>query len=208
MKLEEATRLVFLSIRHADDRRITPAENWILWLCGKLYEPLSRTQDTDRLIAGGRALCGEKAQVLKSLTERAGLPTRFIGLNGHIVLEVQTEQGWQVADPDFGITYAADLARLESAEGSAIMRQELGKIGYGRETIATYIATVQSSADNIVFATGRPLSPRLYRIESLCDLLKWIVPLFFLIPAGYLLRDSFHRKQNQKSTFMHRHAGA
>ena len=184
--LAKANTLVFLSLRHSDQRRIGLLENWLLWSAGHFYEPLSRTQDTDRLVAGRIGLCGEKAQVLKTITERAGLPSRFVNLNGHVVLEVQTGSGWQLADPDYGVTYPSGIAELEKPEGAGVMRRELARMGYDQGTVDTYVAIVQSAGDNVAFPVGQPLSPRLYRIERASDTLKWVIPL--LLAALGLLR--------------------
>src|SRR6476620_4416275 len=41
--VDTATRKVFYSMFHSEDRRIEFYQNWIMWLAGKFYQPAGRT---------------------------------------------------------------------------------------------------------------------------------------------------------------------
>ena len=179
--LDDVTMAVCLSSRHSNSRRIGVAENWLLWSLGWIYSPATRTQNTTRLISGGAANCSERCQILKTISERSGFLCRFIGLNGHVVLEVQTTAGWQVADPDFGVTYPLDLAGLQTEYGKSLMQQSLHERGFSDKMIHDYVGWVQSTADNVTLPIGSPMSPRLWTIEVLADWLIWIIPAAFLV---------------------------
>ena len=175
--------IISASLVHSDKRRIQLYENWLLWLGGKLYEPLSRTQDAERIVEGRGGLCSEVSAVMNRIAERNGLEARFIGLNGHVVSEIKTETGWRVADPDYGVTYAVGLGYLEGENGPQTMKSALSGMGYNDQTIEYYIKIFQSSEDNGVSDVGIALSPRLYRAEMIAEWLKWIIPVL-LILAG------------------------
>jgi hypothetical protein len=152
----------------------------LLWLAGKFYEPLSRTQNPERIVAGEGGLCSEVAAVMNSIAMRSGLNARFIGLNGHVVSEVQTVNGWRIADPDFGVTYPGSLKLLEGENGPVIIRNVLKTKGYRKDTIDSIIKLFQSSEDNVVMDINVALSPRLYKLELFAEWLKWIIPVFLL----------------------------
>jgi hypothetical protein len=174
--LDEATRRVYRGTTHSVGRRVNLRENWLQRLLGQFYEPLSRTQDTERLIDGGFADCSERSQILKTIAEEAGCACRFIGLHGHVVLEVCLQGTWRIADADYGVTYPVGLAGLESAAGPLLVRGELAKNGYDAAAIDRYIELVHSVDDNVALPIGSPLSPRLWVLERCCNGLAWALP--------------------------------
>ncbi len=178
--LDVVNEAIFNSIIHSDQRRIQIYENWLLWLAGKFYEPLSRTQNSERIVAGEGGICSEVAAVMNSIAIRNGLNARFIGLNGHVISEVQTVNGWRIADPDYGVTYPGSLKLLEGENGPVIIRNVLKAKGYRKDTIDSIIYFFQSSEDNVVFDVGVALSPRLYKFEIFAEWLKWIIPVLLL----------------------------
>jgi len=72
--LDRTIQLIRRATLHSDDRRVAFSENWLQWAVGQFYQPASRTQSTEALIVGGIANCSERAQILKSLAEAAGIP--------------------------------------------------------------------------------------------------------------------------------------
>jgi len=186
----EWTDQVFLSMSHSDGRRVHVTENWLLWSAGHVYEPISHTQRTQRIIAGGAGSCSERCQILKSIVERAGLSCRFVGLKGHVVLEIQTPSGWQIADPDYGVVYPVGLADLQSEEGARLMRVMLSARGFSTQTIDEYVRLFHSADDNVTLSVGSPLSPRLLMFESIADWLVWIIPAVLLIAGAGSLASS------------------
>jgi hypothetical protein len=186
--LVEATEKVHRCTTHFDGRRIGLAENWLQWALGKLYPPLARTQDPQRLLAGGAGDCSERSAILKALAETAGRRCRFVGLGGHVVLEVEAAGGSLVADPDYGIVFPADLSVLQSHAGSTIADQVLSARGYDRPTIDRYLEILRSREDNVALPIGNPLSPRLFVVERACQWLVWLLPLAWLGAGITLLR--------------------
>lgn len=193
--LGEATRRIYLGTTHSDARRIAVTENWLQWALGRIYPPLSRTQDTDRLIAGNLANCSERSQILKDLAECAGCDCRFAGLSGHVVLEVKLPRGWHVADPDYGVVYPLGIAELQQAKNQRLVGQTLYSAGYSRPVIERYIQILQSTEDNVVLPVRSPLSPRLDLAERACHWLVWLIPwgciLFSAAAQMAFLRSAF-----------------
>ncbi len=185
--LAQANRRIYLSTAHSDDRRIAVTENWLQWTLGQLYAPLARTQNTERLMAGRLANCSERSQILKTIAERAGHECRFIGLSGHVVLEVRTAQGWRVADPDYGVVFPRGIGDLQHPADSPLICRTLASAGHPAPHIERYLAIVQSADDNVVLPVGSPLSPRLHVVESACDWLAPLLPLGLLALGAVLL---------------------
>lgn len=185
--LVRANRAVFQATRHSDDRRVTLSENWLQWSLGQLYPPMARTQNAERLLAGVLANCSERSQILKSQAEQAGFRCRFVGLSGHVVLEVETASGWVVADPDYGIVYPFGIETLQRPGAQNLIRSTLTRSSYPPETIELYVAIMQSTADNVVLPVGSPLSPRLAVVEAWCELLALPLPLGMILCGVMLL---------------------
>ena len=184
--LREATEHIYRGTTHSTDRRIAITENWLQWTLGQLYSPLSRTQNADRLLAGQLTDCSERALILKTLAEHSGHPCRFVGLCGHVVLEVRIGDRWQVADPDYGVVYPVEITALERDGGTALLEETLRAAGHEPAVIERYRQIVQSTDDNVVLPVASPLSPRLDAIERGCDWLAVILPLALLFVGGLL----------------------
>lgn len=188
------TQQVFAALQHVPARRLTPAENWLLWLAGRVYPPAGCTQNPKRILAGGAANCAEAAQVVKAVAEQAGFPARFVVLGGHTVLEVDTGRGWQMADPDFGLTVPLSCAELETGRGLDRAAAALRRHGFRAPVIQRYRELFLTTADNHTLAAGAPLSPRLHLIETVAEPVKWAVPLL-LFAAMIALSRPYNRKR-------------
>lgn len=198
--LETVNNTIFESIVHSDQRKIHVYENYLLWLGGKIYNPLSRTQNPRRIIDGKEALCSEVSIVFNSIARINGFQTRFIGLNGHVFSEIKINDVWRIVDPDYGVTYPVGLESLEkNKEAIILMRSKLENRGFRKEEIDNYIQIVQSSEDNTVFEVdAAALSPRLYAVELASEWLKWIVPMMLMF---FGLRQEVNiRRQNRGFT--------
>lgn len=188
--LEETNELVARTIRHVEDRRLAIYENPLMWIAGKLYDPLSRTQNPRRIAIGAQGLCSEAALVLAAIAKLNGVPARLVGLNGHVVAEVQTPQGWRVADPDFGVTYPATVHELEGPAGPAMIDHALRSKGYDDAAVSRYVEAFQTASDNVVAPIHTPLSPRLAQVEGLTEWLNWLVAIAFLAVGTLHLRKA------------------
>ena len=55
-ELQDVNNAIFQSIIHSDKRQIQIYENWLLWLGGKIYQPLGRIQSPNRVVSGRGAV--------------------------------------------------------------------------------------------------------------------------------------------------------
>lgn len=187
-ELSEAAYIVFSATTHDSPRYVSFHENWVQWLLSRVYKPLRRTQDTELLIDGGRAECSERSQILKSIAEDCGYRCRFVGLGGHVVLEVEMDCRWYVADPEFGIAFPFDVEQLCKESHSDFVRQALRPRALPEAQIDDYLLILHSTDDNRHLPIGEPISPRLHTIEQVCQWLAWLIPLAFLFSSiGFFL---------------------
>jgi hypothetical protein len=174
------TRFVHKQTVHSDFRRISWRENWLQWLLGQCYGPLQRTQNPVQLMKEAVGDCSERSAILKELFEASGRKCRYVGLEGHVVLEVWTNEKYCLADADYGVFYSHSLNELTGSEGIDILREKLLAAGYGNSTIANYTKMITSTEDNRTLPEGSPLSPRLAIIEWGCRLIHRGTPWIFL----------------------------
>jgi hypothetical protein len=174
--LGTATTWVYQGIVHAEPRYVNAGENWLQAGLGLLYTPFKTTQDTHRLLAGGIANCSERSQILKTIAESAGYDCRFVGLEGHVVLEVHDGGRWRMADPDYGVVFDLGVDSMALREQQPVVITALASHGHSGKTISTYLEILQSTDDNTRLDVGSPLSPRLHAIEKACAWLIWIMP--------------------------------
>jgi hypothetical protein len=186
-ELPSATKRVYTGIIHHEPRFISPGENWLQAILGLFYAPIKSTQDTNRLLSGGIANCSERAQILKTIAESAGCQCRFVGLEGHVVLEVKAGDRWQVADPDYGVVFEYDMGVVVMPEQQSLITAALTTAGHPPHAIDRYLRILQSTDDNRRLPIGSPISPRLYQIEQACKYLIWIIPALALSYGGLSL---------------------
>lgn len=178
------TNLIFESLIHTSNRKIDFRENWLLWALGFIYEPISHTQDPFRIVSGGAALCNEASAVLNYIAEKKGYLTRYVGLDGHVLSEIQINNNWQLVDADYGIVFPmgyAKLIELDVEESYQITSRLLLERGFDQLEIDHYSDELFSLSNNEVTEIGMQLSPRLWLIERTAEPLKWIISLIFLI---------------------------
>jgi hypothetical protein len=175
MSLRAATLYVHSITDHSQGRDLVLWENWLQWLIGQFYSPLLRTQNTRWIISGGQGDCSERAAVLQDLLKCHGVESRFIGLGGHVVLEARTEQGFWVLDPDYGICFETGIERLEGRAPGELAAW-LVEQGLAPKKSFEYERLIKTQQDNVKLDWNHPLSPRLKRIEDLCEWAVWVVP--------------------------------
>lgn len=89
---------------HGDRAVYSPFSNWILWSLGHIHREYRDIQDPDVLLRNGHsALCGDVSYVLMRLASKAGIPSRHVLLNGHIIMEAWYSGGWHAYDPDLEV---------------------------------------------------------------------------------------------------------
>jgi hypothetical protein len=160
----EANHYVHSITEHCQGRDLAPWENWEQWLMGQFYAPLMRTQNPRWIVYGGKGDCSERAAVLQDLLISQGIPSRFIGLGGHVVLEAQNEAGNWILDPDYGVVIKTGIDELEG-QSTGELSGWLIQNGIAPPESNQYEQIVRSKHDNVRLDWNEPLSPRLKRLE-------------------------------------------
>ncbi len=178
---DSATRTVYYGMFHSEDRRISFFENWLMWIAGKFYPAISKTQDGLLLVKGGAGNCSERTQVLMDIFNRNGLDTKLISLNGHVTLEVFFNGRWKVTDPDFGLIYEGDAAQLTTASGLQFADSVLTRNGFGEELRKKYIDCLKTTSDNIILPVNTVSSTRLFYAEKIAHWFCWLIPAVMMV---------------------------
>lgn len=181
--VERINQLIYNSIFHyKENRNYEFFENWFLWTLGKvIYKHFGGIQNSDYIINGRGAWCGQVSEVLMTILKQSSIDSRFLGLSGHVVLEVKLDGKWIVADPDYGVVYSVGRKDLENPDYSYLILEPLRNIGYSERTISTYLQIFQSRENNVTLPVGSKLSPRLHIVEVAGSWVKWVFPLVLLI---------------------------
>ncbi len=191
--VRHATDLVFESLIHSGNRRIDIRENWLLWGLGLIYEPISRTQSPKRIVSGGVAICSEAAEVLNHLSNINGHSSRFIGLDGHVISEIQVDNKWYLADADYGITFPVgylELINMDATESYQILQSLLNERGFDEERVKLYSEVLFTAGNNTVQNIQEKQSPRLWYIENIALPLKWGLTLIFGLISLVIYKNS------------------
>ncbi|MBV1915545.1 MAG: hypothetical protein KUG72_09175 [Pseudomonadales bacterium] len=194
--------LVTHRFTHNDQAKYNVFSNWLLWLMGKVASPLSFIRSPDTLIKNGHsALCGAQAYVLQSLAEEYGIPTRRVGMHGHVVMEAWYDDDWHLYDPDLEVIPVTATQRILSLDELARSRELVRQyyIGRGnREYVDSIIEIVTSREDNSFELYGMVENRVAYRAERLAEITKWAIPLILLL-AGLWIYIAKSRKTDDAS---------
>jgi len=176
-----ANNLVHESLRHNGTRKILFLENWLLWLGGKIYDPISRTQDPIRIANGGTAICSESAAVLNQVALINGLDARQVGIDGHVLSEVKVGEKWRLADPHYGFVLPVgyfELSDMDDDSMRAILMSAFTDRGIPEKT-ENYFDLFATRDNNWRKEIGEPESPRLALLENFANHLVWLISVFF-----------------------------
>jgi hypothetical protein len=176
--------------------RVPFCENYILFLASHVWpEEFEKYEFMDyrRALRRGVGLCSEQAIILAGALESRGIPTRIIGLGGHVVAAAQVDpeaDQWWLLDADFGVVIP--LARKEIEEDPTVIRPYYCNRGYLDEEIGPLVE-IFGKEDNVRFDDVSQYSPRKYAFEKATYFLVWIIPIALMAPLGVRLR--LHRRR-------------
>ena len=187
--LRHANHYVHMITEHCQSRDLAPWENWAQWILGQFYSPLMRTQNPVWIVYGGKGDCSERSAVLQDLLWAQGIQSRFIGLGGHVVLEAQSQTETWILDPDYGLAIKTGIDEFENQASGELSGWLVGQ-GIAPCESLEYEQIVGSKDDNVRLDWNVPLSPRLKKVESLCEIAVWLVPLLCWVWIGWNLRPA------------------
>jgi hypothetical protein len=177
----------------------TPWSNWLLWLGGWMHPALGAVRSPDNLLAhGSSALCSESSSVLMQLALRADIPTRHVGLNGHVVMEAWYNNRWHMYDPDYEVIpnehgVVLDTAALTTDE--ATLRSFYAARLSDSAGLNRLVAYFMSGVDNsfVAYPPGSQFewkSQVLLQLEEISEWLKFLLPLALMLCGVWsLLRN-------------------
>ena len=162
--------------------------NWIMWALGFVDSDLSTIRLPNNLLRyTDSAFCSQQSYLLLTLAQKAGFPTRHVGLIGHVVMESWYDGAWHMYDPTFGI-----VPKLNGKVASVVGLSENGSL------LALYdgwpdikAAFQQPQRHNyIAYPAGAYFvwkAQVLYHAEQAADWLKFVLPAAFIALGGLLL---------------------
>lgn len=184
--------------------RHTFFSNWILWLGGQLHPALGSIYDADLLVARGHSLiCSQSSYVLVQLALRAGIRARHVGLNGHVVMEAWYGGDWHLFDPDMEVVVRDKQGNIFSLDDLARSPLMLEAAYSGvKSDIVPLIASRQDNTF-MTYPAGTYFewkSEVLRYNEKIMQILKYVLPILFILygEAGWM--DLFHKRQKEHET--------
>jgi hypothetical protein len=107
-----------------------------------------RSQEPSRIVDQGWGLCSDKVAVLTDIALSQGIDARSIGLNGHVVAELEVEPGkWRLIDPAYELIFPASYEELTTTHTHLLYEK------YASEG-STVPAMFLSTADNTIYSSA------------------------------------------------------
>jgi hypothetical protein len=146
---------------HGDRATYNLYSNWILWAVGTVSPRHRYIQDPDALLRNGHsAMCGETSYILLRLAGMAGIPSRHVHLNGHIVMEARYSDRWHAYDPDFEVLVRDEdgniLSVAEAAGRPDLLRRAYS--GRGPSTQTESVLTIYTNTGDDMYVSYPPKS--------------------------------------------------
>jgi len=190
--------VVISRFTHNAGAKHTIFTNWILFLLGKIANPLGFIWDPDIFVSKGHSLiCSQSSYLLMQLAIQNGIKARHVGLNGHVVMEAWYDNDWHLFDPDAEVVPRDTSGRVLSVEelsrNMILLKNEYPAMK------GDFVPIIASREDNsfVSYPTGAYFewkSQVLYYFEKIAQLLKYLVSLIFVVFGLYL--QFTHNKAN------------
>ncbi|MCO6458216.1 MAG: hypothetical protein J5I93_23165 [Pirellulaceae bacterium] len=178
----ELTRALAARFEHGSGRHDVWS-NYLCWLAGRFVPRLAEIHLTSALLwTSDRALCSQIAQAFVDACQRAGLIARLVGLDGHVVAELQYAGGWHGADPDYGIVFGlpgreiVSVAALAETPDLAAQVYASHRLPRGSEEVLAILDRRQPT----YLPAGASGVPRLARLQRWAEWGKWLLPATLL----------------------------
>lgn len=160
--------------------------NWINWLLGKLHPVFGVIQTSESLLRySTKGFCSQSSLVLLDAARMLGLPTRHVGLNGHVVMEAWFDNDWHMYDVDLEVVPYDKHGNIASVEQVA-QSPELLKKYYSDPLREKAGRAIASREDNtfVSFPEGAQFE---WKTEFLAQFELLTLKLKILIPAAITL---------------------
>jgi len=173
--------LVIERLKHKEANH-TFFSNWILFTLGQIHSVFLHVWDPDVLLAHGDvAYCDQSSYLLLTLAQHFNVPSRHVGLYGHVVMEAWYEDDWHLYDPDLEVIPEIEGEVLSVNE--LISSPEVLQEFYGHDD---HVMEIFLSKENNTFVSY-PVGARfewkanvLAILERVSEVLEFIVPIVVL----------------------------
>lgn len=156
-----------------------------LWPPLKRLESLGTIYDSDELLRHSRvAFCDQVARAFADMGRSAGLPTRVVPLDGHVVAEAHYDGSWHMFDPDYAV-----VARRSQVLGVAELAAdtETARTAYRSNrhlTDGTAVVEMLAGVNGKDIEGWDPRAGISRRAQRVARILKWMVPTVALACRG------------------------
>jgi hypothetical protein len=186
--------------------RVPLHENYLLFLASYIWPSYYRKyefSDQYKNLERGVGICSLHATVIDALLKDHGVNSRVILLDQHVVAMAQigaAPDRWWIVDPDHGVVVKQDIREIES-DPNLIKPYYLAR-GYSQEYVDR-LARIYGKEGNVVFAGAKEYMPwRLRYIEYVSYVLKWVLPVMFIVPFAFSYgRNKYRRTQAHARAF-------
>ena len=185
---EAVANLVFEGLAHGAPSELRPQHSWALYALSLVRSPtLMYTQDPNRIVESGSAICSQSARVVVAIAERDGVPARIVGLPGHVVAEIFVEDRWHLVDADYGLTLPASVSEIREAKWHGQVRNALTGRGYNHRQVRAYIDVLKRASVLTYRPLWAPDEPKPWLIERSAVLVSWGIPVLLIGGGAALL---------------------
>lgn len=158
-------------------------ENYILFALSFTGDSRFRNYEFSnysKAIERGVGLCSQQSIILSELLLRKKIPSKIIGLDGHVVVSAQLDKDtWWILDPDYGVVIPHNIEEIEA--DPLLVENYYKDAGYNSPE---HIINIYRNDGNVIpngyGASG--YTPRKYYIEYIFYILKWVLPLVLIFP--------------------------
>ncbi|MDP8244431.1 MAG: hypothetical protein P9L94_10150 [Candidatus Hinthialibacter antarcticus] len=204
-KIRQLYDIVCARFGHSEGARYNLFSNWILWGLGWLAEPagargdIQAIRNVDSLLRlSDHGLCSQVNYMLVALTQRFGYPSRHVGLNGHVTMEIFHDGAWRMYDPDFEVMIEDENGNVlgvhELETRPDLVDEYFTPHGGGGAAVACFTTAVDNTF--VSYPPGAWFSWKaqvMTFFEAACQWLKYLVPL-----VGILIFTLSWRRPNRR----------
>lgn len=173
--------------------RVPLTENYLLWIAAQLrpknYAPYEYV-NWKRALQRGVGLCSQQSIVVAGVLRELGVPSRIVGLSGHVVAAAQIDDqkdSWWLLDPDYGVVIPYSIQAVQKDPRLAVKYYE--EKGYSGPILQTLLRVYGPEGNQVVSGVEEYFPRKKVFVESGAYLFKWLLPFLLILPWLYELRS-------------------
>lgn len=193
----KANKLVQQSLTHVEWKKVDAIEfrqlipiweNYLLYFIGTFsnlpqYERYHFV-DYNRSLERGLGICGDASMVLSQILDKKGIENQIVSYQGHVITQARFDNNIILLDPDFGVELNMSLDELAATPSNAYSYYR--NAGYSKREAQALVRIYGTK--HTVFDNVYSFMPKRYLLEYLSYVLKWLIPVIFLLVSLFILR--------------------